>query len=191
MPARSTRQPLSARAGAATLLLLIALALDSCGTGSSQRPAGASTGGLQGAGVPDSAVAVIKGWADALRAGQLARASAYFAHPSAMINGVDAAGHLTVIRILTAHDALIADESLPCGATLRSTGRNGPYIEADFELTSRTGAGANSSGCAGPARVDFLIGGGHIVRWLRAPTAAPPAAPTPAPAPAGAGAQPI
>ena len=156
-------------------------------TGSSPRSTGTSTATVQGAGVPGSAVAVIKGWADALRAGQLARASAYFAHPSAMINGIDAAGHLTLIRILTDHDALIADESLPCGARLRRTARNGPYIEADFELTSRTGAGANSSGCAGPARVDFLISGGHIVRWLRAPTAAPPTAP----APAGPGAQPI
>ena len=68
----------------------------------------------------------------------------------------------------------------------RST-RQPPSARADFDLTSRTGAGANSSGCAGPARVDFLISGGHIVRWLRAPTAAPPTAP----APAGPGAQPI
>jgi hypothetical protein len=116
--------------------------------------------------VPASAVSVIAGWADALRTGHPQRAAAYWAHPSAMVNGPDASGHVALIRIHTTHDALGADETLPCGATLLATSRNGPYIHADFALAARAGAG--SSGCSGPAAVDFLIDGGHIVRWLRA-----------------------
>lgn len=92
-----------------------------------------------------------------------------------MVNGPDSTGHFTLIRIRTAGDALIADETLPCGATLRRTSRSGAYVQADFTLSTRTGAGASSSGCSGPARVNFLIRDGHIVRWLRAPiTSSPP-----------------
>jgi hypothetical protein len=119
-------------------------------------------------------VAVVKGWADALRTGQAQRAAAYWAHPSVMVNGPDAGGNLTLVRIRSERDALSADQTLPCGATLRGATRNGRYVQADFTLGSRTGAGASSSGCSGPASVDFLIRRGHIARWLRAPTGSTP-----------------
>jgi hypothetical protein len=123
----------------------------------------------RGAGVSAAAVNVIAGWADALRDNQPRRAAAYLAHPSAMVNGTDSAGRLTVIHIDSEHDALIADETLSCGATLLKTSRRGAYVRADFTLSIRTGPGASTSGCSGPASVDFLIRSAHIVRWLRAP----------------------
>jgi hypothetical protein len=145
---------------------------------------GSIEGVKRGPGVSASSVVVIKSWTDALRTGHLALAAAYWAHPSAMVNGPDASGRFTVIRIHDTHDALIADETLSCGATLRGAGRKGPYIEAAFTLGPRTGPGAGSAGCRGPALVDFLIRDGHIVRWLRAPAgSAPPRRSSPESAP--------
>ncbi len=160
--------------------IALAFVLGGCGKGSaSQSDAGAKGAvrpATQGPGVATSAVTVIEGWADALRSGQQERAAAYWAHPSAMVNGPDASGRIAVIHIDSDRDALIADRTLSCGATLVHTTRSGPYVRAAFTLGIRTGPGADSSGCSGPASVDFLIRGGHIVRWLRAPTAysAPP-----------------
>jgi hypothetical protein len=159
------------------IALAIAFALGGCGKGSAggSRSSANSQGGEsgdRGPGVAASNVAVIKGWADALRHGQSQRAAGYWAHPSAMVNGTDSAGRIAVIRIDSLHDALLADQTLPCGATLQRTSRRGPYVRAEFTLSARTGAGSGSSSeCAGPASVDFLIRSGHIVRWLRAPVA--------------------
>lgn len=152
------------------LLLVVVLASAGCGKSApsstaSSHPQREATGG---AGVSASAVDVIRGWADALRDNQPRQAAEYWAHPSAMVNGTDSAGRLAIIRIDSEHDALIADESLSCGATLLRTSRRGAYVRADFTLSIRTGAGASASGCSGPASVDFLIRSGHIVRWLRA-----------------------
>jgi hypothetical protein len=135
--------------------------------------------------VPASAVAVIDGWADALRTGHLQQAAGYWAHPSAMVNGVDNAGNLALIRIRTLHDALGADESLPCGATLKRTTKDGRYVKAIFVLGGRDGVHSNG-GCGGVAAVDFLIGKGHIERWLRAPLAS-----SPTPGAPGSGREPV
>jgi hypothetical protein len=151
--------------------------LGACGKGSATRShAGAKAAGrpaAQGAGVPATAVTVIAGWADALRHGRQQRAAAYWAHPSAMVNGPDASGRVAVIHIDSDRDALLADRTLSCGATLVHTMRRGAYVRATFTLSVRTGPGADSSGCSGPASVDFLIRDAHIVRWLRAPVASP------------------
>ncbi len=162
--------------------LAVAVASLGTGCGKADRHVGAQHGGgarvaQRGAGVPSGAAAVIQGWSDALRAGQRRRAAGYWAHPSAMVNGVDAAGHLAVIEIRNEHDALLADDSLSCGATLRRTERRGAYVQADFDLSLRSGAGASTSGCSGPASVEFVIRAGHIVRWLRAPASGLPPVP--------------
>jgi hypothetical protein len=124
--------------------------------------------------VSATSVAVIEGWANALRTGHLQQAAGYWAHPSAMVNGVDTSGQLALIEIRTQHDALGADETLPCGATLKGTTTNRRYVKAVFVLGRRAGVPSNGS-CGGVAAVDFLIGGGHIERWLRAPIASSPA----------------
>ncbi|HEY4996436.1 MAG TPA: hypothetical protein VII03_00490, partial [Solirubrobacteraceae bacterium] len=158
-----------------------------CGSAGHAR-AGASTRQaprvlLKGLGVPAAAVAVIKGWADALRTGHPQLAAAYWALPSAMVNGTDTAGQLAVVQIRTSRDALAADETLPCGATLQSTRLKGALVEALFTLGTRVGA-TSAAGCSGPAAVDFLIRDRHIVRWLRAPTSPSPSPGTPQSAPA-------
>lgn len=163
------------RGAGALLLLVVALALCSCGKSNLTTRASASTSTTgrkapRGAGVPASAAAVIEGWANALRAGHPKRAAAYWAHPSVMVNSADSAGQIAVLRIDSARGALIADDTLSCGATLSGTSRDGEYVHAEFTLSIRKGAGASSSGCSGPAAVDFLIRKKHIVRWLRAPT---------------------
>jgi hypothetical protein len=169
--------------------IALAFVLGGCGKGSASHAGAKGAGGpaTQGPGVPASAVTVIAGWADALRHGQQERAAAYWAHPSAMVNGPDASGRIAVIHIDSDRDALIADRTLSCGATLVHTTRRGVYVRAAFTLSIRTGPGADSSGCSGPASVDFLIRSGRIVRWLRAPAAssAPPSRELP-----GAGAAP-
>ncbi len=172
----------------AALALALALGLPGCGKSGSAAPV--PKPGTQGPGVPAAAVVVIAGWADALREGHTQRAAALWALPSVMVNGTDESGHLALIHIRSEHGALLADESLPCGATLRATARSGEYVRASFTLSSRRGPGAGSSGCHGQASVDFLIRRGHIVRWLRAPTVptAPPGGETGG---GGAAAQPV
>jgi hypothetical protein len=166
------------RRGIVCLLLgIIAVALSGCGSNGrahTKATAGPAQSSTRGPGVPASAVAVIDGWANALRTGHLQQAAGYWAHPSAMVNGVDNAGNLALIQIRTLRDALGADESLPCGATLKRTTRNGRYVKAVFALGARVGVHSNG-GCSGVAAVDFLIGKGQIERWLRAPLASSPA----------------
>ena len=148
-------------------LLVVVLSIAACGKSSSHSFAK----GVQGLGVPAASVAVIEGWANALRDGHPQRAAAYWAHPSEMVNGPDATGRVTLIHIRSEHDAVLADETLSCGATLHATALSGKYVQAIFLLAPRGGAGASKSGCSGPASVDFLIRDAHIVRWLRAPVA--------------------
>ena len=63
-------------------------------------------------------VAVIRDWSQALLRGDLSAAARYFALPSVMINGTNAAGDALVLSIGTRADAEAANASLPCGARL-------------------------------------------------------------------------
>jgi hypothetical protein len=129
-------------------------------------------------------VRVIRAWSEALRRGDVTRAAGYFAVPSQMINGT-ASGQGVLIRIRSHHDAVLANESLPCGARFVSAVQHGRFVDALFVLTARPGPGG--SACAGgvgaTARTFFLIVGGHIRTWIRAPDSQGPgpAQPTPAP----------
>ncbi len=117
-----------------------------------------------GAAPDPGAVGVIRGWADALRRGDVVAAARYFALPSEMINDV-------VIRIHSAAQAAYANATLPCGARLISAEKRGRYVNALFRLTGRPGAGgSNCDGGAGQtARTNFVIADGRIVEWIRAP----------------------
>jgi hypothetical protein len=145
-------------------------------------------------GVPAAAtdVNVIRAWSDALRHGDVHGAAAYFALPSVMVNGSDAAGGAFVIAIQTRAEADAANATLPCGARLVSAEQRGRFVNALFRLTGRPGPGGTS--CAGgvgsTARTNFVIAHGRIVEWLRAPddpgdngTPQAPQAPQPVPAP--------
>jgi hypothetical protein len=152
-------------------------------------PAPAPTGRPAG----PAAVAVIRAWSDALRRGDVRAAGAYFSLPSELINGALA------FELRTRAQADAASASLPCGAKLLSADQRGAYVNALFELTGRPGPGGSScgSGAGQTARTNFVISGGHIVQWIRAPddpgdnapgsnSPAPPSQPTPSPTqPAG------
>lgn len=115
-------------------------------------------------------MAVIRGWSDALRRGDVKGAARYFAFPSEMINGPDAAGVAPVVRIHDLAQAEAANATLPCGAKLLSTDRRGTYVNARFRLTDRPGLGGGcGSGIGFSARTNFVIAGGRIVEWIRAP----------------------
>ncbi len=115
-------------------------------------------------------VAVIRGWSDALRHGDVAGAARYFQLPSELINGPDADGRFSELPIGTERAAVAANELLPCGATLVNTDLRGRWIDALFIIGTRPGPGGG--GCQGTrttARVYFVVHAGRIVDWVRAP----------------------
>jgi hypothetical protein len=111
-------------------------------------------------------VLVIGNWVDALRAGHVQAAAAYFAIPSVVENGT--APEL----IKTRADAVTFNRSLPCGAKLVRAKPAGRYIAATFRLTERPG-GECGSGVGQLARTAFLIRDGKIAQWRRLPNPAP------------------
>lgn len=137
-----------------------------------------------------SAVGVIRGWADALRHGDVRTAARYFALPSIMVNGTDTAGAALLITIGTRAQALAANSTLPCGARLISTDQRGRFVNALFRLTGRPGPGGTDcgGGVGSTARTNFVISHGRIVEWIRAPDDpgdnGSPRTPSPAPSPA-------
>jgi len=118
-----------------------------------------------------AALAVIRGWSDSLRQGNLRAAARYFALPSLLINGpFTPDGEPKVTAIRTFAQAVSANASLPCGAMLISAQRRGRYVNALFRLTDRAGQGGGcGTGVGGTARTNFLIRGGRIQEWIRAP----------------------
>jgi hypothetical protein len=117
----------------------------------------------------DQSVNVIKGWSNALRTGHVRAAAGYFQIPSVFVNGP---GDEFVLHSFAA--AVVINRLLPCGAEYVSATRHGPYINALFKLTDRTGPGGGTHGCGSgtgtTARVNFIINNGKITHWLRAPS---------------------
>jgi hypothetical protein len=120
---------------------------------------------------PPGSVRVIKAWADALRRGDVRTAASYFRLPSELINVVSVNGLQQLIRIHTLAQAERANETLPCGAKFISASKRGPFVNALFRLTGRSGPGGSACGpgVGQTARTDFVIQDGKIVEWLRAP----------------------
>lgn len=120
---------------------------------------------------PVEAVRVIKAWSSALRRGDVQAAASYFRLPSELINVVGPNGLHDLIRIHTLDQAEEANAGLPCGAKFISASRRGPFVNALFRLTRRSGPGGTAcgSGAGQTARTNFVIRHGKIVEWLRAP----------------------
>jgi hypothetical protein len=131
-----------------------------------------------GCGAP-SDVSVIRGWVQALAAGDVDKAASYFALPAIVQNGTPP------VRITTRAQAREFNELLPCGARLVSTARHGDYIYAAFRLTNRVG-GDCGAGTGGLAATAFRIRNGKITEWRRLPNpgSGQPSPGTPAPTPA-------
>lgn len=116
-------------------------------------------------------MAVIRGWSDTLRRGDVHGAARYFAVPSLLINGRSPDGEPYVRAIRSFAQAVAANASLPCGSRLISATQYGRYVNALFRLTERPGTGGGCGrGIGATARTNFLIRGGRIVEWIRAPS---------------------
>ncbi len=153
-------------------LLAALFTLSACGGGS-----GASSSTTTGVTrVPGSAdagdIAVIEGWAQALKRGDVSAAAGYFALPSVAENGP------LLLRIHNPDQARAFNESLPCGARLIRASSVGRFTTATFRLTERPGPGSCGPGTGGIAQTSFVIRNGKIVEWRRVgaggPTQSPP-----------------
>ena len=137
------------------------------GGGSGFVPAPSPTGNP----ASQAVIAVIRGWADALRRGNIHAAGGYFALPSEMIPGPDSNGDAIVLTLRTRAQADAAQLALPCGARFVSADQRGKYVNALFRLTGRSGPGGSDcgSGAGLTARTNFVISDGKILEWIRAP----------------------
>jgi len=110
-------------------------------------------------------VDVIRGWADALRAGKVNRAAQFFAIPTIVLDGANPQRTLPSMQAVRDFN-----RGLPCGARLVKTMRGlGSLVVATFRLTERPGPGNCEGGVGQLAYTAFLIEDRHIVRWLRQP----------------------
>jgi limonene-1,2-epoxide hydrolase len=117
-------------------------------------------------------VAVIKGWTDALRHGDVDRAARYFAIPSVVSNGTPP------IPLTSRADVRFFNRTLPCGATFAKAVDTGRFVVATLVLTERPGKGKCGAGAVGhEAYTAFLIRRHKIVQWRRVTKPAPEATP--------------
>jgi hypothetical protein len=158
---------MSPRALPAAIALLGLLALGGCGgdegSGDSAAPGEPPSREVTGDAEPGD-VEVIEAWSEALREGDIDAAAGYFAIPSVAENGL-------LLRIRSAGDARLFNQSLPCGATLVSAESQGDFTTATFELTERPGPGTCGQGTGGTAQTSFVIEDGKITEWRRVATA--------------------
>lgn len=117
--------------------------------------------------------AVIRGWADALRAGHVEEAARYFAIPSVVSNGTPP------VPLRSRSDVEFFNAALPCGAKVTKTVDTGVFVVATFVLTERPGAGTCGSGVGGKAATAFMISKGKIVQWRRVVEGEPEPDPAP------------
>jgi hypothetical protein len=105
--------------------------------------------------------AVVRGWAEDLRSGDVDAASARFAIPSIVANGTPE------IRLETREQVQFFNNSLPCGGRVTKTTRHAGLVIATFELTNRPGG--HCDGVGHSAKTAFEVKRGKITRWLRVP----------------------
>jgi hypothetical protein len=114
-------------------------------------------------------VRVIKGWADALRRGDVRGAARYFQIPSFFAPAPD-----QEVTLHSFAEAEAVNAALPCGAKVISVVKSGgPFVQALFRLTGRAGRGGSACnpGAGQTARTNFEIKSGRIRAWIRAPDA--------------------
>jgi hypothetical protein len=140
-----------ARAIAVVTLLA---ALSGCGSSDDD------TTTIRGGANPET-VQVIKGWADELRAGNVAGASKRFALPTVVQNGTPP------LRLSTRREVEAFNRSLPCGAKLTEAVAVDTFTIATFELTERPGPGECGNGVGETAKTAFVVRKGLITQWRR------------------------
>jgi hypothetical protein len=157
--------------------VLAAGALTACGGDSgsdaTSEGEGAAEEAIESSDIPGDAahedVAVIAGWVDTLREGDVEGAAEYFAIPSIAVNGG------LRLRIRSTGDAVAFNESLPCGAELVGAEGTGDAVVATFRLTERPGPGRCGEGTGGLAMTRFEIEDGKIAEWRRVGESGPQA----------------
>jgi len=112
-------------------------------------------------GADPATVQVIKGWADELRAGDVAAASQRFAVPTVVQNGTPA------LTLSTRRAVEAFNRSLPCGAKLTEAVAVDRFTIATFELTERPGPGQCGNGVGETAKTAFVVRRGLITQWRR------------------------
>jgi hypothetical protein len=166
----------------AGVLLVALLALAGCGGGGDDEPdrrltlttpksdegaatpeSGGGSAPRQSGPVTKAEEAVIRGWADALRRGDVGRAARYWDVPAIAANGGQP------FRLVTPAAVRQFNEGLTCGAKLESVERDKGYVLATFRLTNRRDRpGACAQGVGQRARTLFLFRDGRIAQWIRA-----------------------
>lgn len=119
---------------------------------------------LTSTGAADPAGArVVRAWSKALRAGDVAAATALWAVPSKVQNGTP------VLELSSRLHVRVFNASLPCGSVVTSTGgAPGGFTIATFRLTQRKGAHCDAAAGA-TARSAIRVRNGKIVAWYRLP----------------------
>jgi hypothetical protein len=140
--------------GFAVLAAIGIAALSGCGS------SGNDSDKIPGGADPDT-VQVIKGWADELRAGDIAAASQRFALPSVVQNGTPP------LRLTSRRQVEAFNRSLPCGAKLTEAVAADRFTIATFVLTERPGPGECGGGVGETAKTAFVVREGLITQWRR------------------------
>ena len=152
------------------LLAGLALALGACGGDAKPEPktppapkqAPASTPALPKRHPASKAdIAVIRGWTDALRHGDVDGATDYFTVPAIVSN--DSPPY----KLKKRKDIRFFNRTLPCGAKLKSAVDTGAYVVATLVLTERPGKGKCGAGVGNEAYTAFLIRHHKIAQWRR------------------------
>lgn len=146
----------------ACVVLIVAAVVAGCGGSSGDKPASKPPPRNAGRPAKQTDVRVIRGWADALRAGRVDAAAGYFAVPTLVQNGTP------LLKLRTRAQVRLFNEALPCGARLLRTFQSGRYVAATFRLTERPG-GDCGRGKGQEAATAFVIRAGKIVEWRRVP----------------------
>jgi hypothetical protein len=115
--------------------------------------------------------AVIRDWADTLRAGDVRGAAEFFALPSVVSNGTPP------VTLRTRSEARDFNEALPCGARVLRTSSSAGFTTATFRLTERPGPGTCGTGTGLTARTTFVVRDGKIQEWRRVGDSPSPAGP--------------
>jgi hypothetical protein len=152
------------------LLAGLALFIGACGSNSKQAktppaPKATPTATAPGAAKPKPAaaadIAVIRGWTEALRHGDVNGASDYFTVPAIVSNGTPP------IKLKKRKDVRFFNRTLPCGAKLEKAVDTGHYVVATLVLTERPGTGKCGTGVGNQAYTAFLIRRHKIAEWRR------------------------
>ena len=155
-----------------TAVLLVFLA--GCGGGhhavahakTHAQPAPKASPAPSGSGLREGApqrVAIVRHWADSLRAGHVRKASSYFDLPLIVQNGTPP------LTLRTKPQVLGFNDSLPCGArVLRAVTDGGRYTIVVFKLTERKGRTPGcGTGVGQIAATAFAFRNGKISEWRR------------------------